>query len=583
MFSDFHQEVLSLLQKNAHEGVGKIPSSLEEALREKSAAGLDAVVRDYHRLLGETSRIEWEWMMSLDEREFKEAELEAYRPKVYRGLPRVYLRDHLERSKVKEPFRNLALLKRGSIDRAIASLYPQKAGKVAILVWVIPDGFGDWIAACEAAQLLKENGHAVELIAVAKKRLPVVGEFSVQWVLYEGEPESAFFSEEIAKNLRKVDLILQIPTYFPGTEKLLDQLRRISSSYSMAKMEFLGEYGYLESSWFHPKSGRRSMGLHALEKGIFVKKMPSAHFGEIEHKTLLQWLFGTEMPGPNEIEHYQNHCRFHLAYLTTPIGGAVYLNALLKMWERDELDIDVCSPDLSWFIRWTEERAGKSSLAAHFGVKRIEIKLPERDYAFQLSEKGKTLRLLAPSQVSGADMKRLMSLSGDWVGVRGDQSFSEAVSAGKPFFYDGRMHARYFMKDLGALAENRLTGHRSALQAFRLMGQTFLWNLPAEDGDWVDETYFQMDEKPDWQDLSLELGACLQDGDAIAGFKKFCRIVTEEHNVAPFITQMVSRALNHRSDPVLFEEEKKLLNLYGNGHISLSTLVKNLKVRMMCL
>ena len=603
--SPFHQEILSFLKSSAEtrekeEGfdlsadpdLQQLHGSLDVALCKASGPlPLDEILKRYQYVFGERGPIhlERQWMSSFSEQEFAELGLSAYFPKIYRGLPRLYHRDNPSRSHIKKNFTQLSDLKRLSIDRALFSLYEKAvlpAGmKVSIFSWIIPDGLGDWVAAQEAAFLLREKLPQLEiqLIFVTPRKLPSVGEFAVREIYYDKEPSLACVSADDLQMLRQSDLILQIPTFFPHSEELWETVQAISSNRSLPIIETIGEYGFLESSWFHPKSRNRSMGLHVLEKGIFIHKSSHCTFAEIEQKNLLNWLFGTETPGPYEIETYQKSRCFYMGYLATPLGGAIYLHSLLKLHERDERDIDLCCPDLGWLIRWIEERRkeGLSPLEDSYGIRDISILAFDQSHVMQLNESGKTVRILCPGSISLSDMRKLFHLSGDWVGVRGNQSFTEAVSAGKAFFYDGRDHARYFMKDLIALAENRLAGHKSALQAFRMLGQAFLWNLPEELGDWVDESHFQRNERLPWLHIAHELGNCLLDPDAIVGYKKFCLIAAEEHSFNDFLWHLVLRALTHHLHPDLRESETRQLNLYLAGKLSFSSFIKNLRVRMM--
>ena len=136
--------------------------------------------------------------------------------------------------------------------------------------------------------------------------------------------------------------------------------------------------------------------------------------------------------------------------------------------------------------------------------------------------------------------------------VRGDQSFSEVVSSNKGFFYEGRQHVRYFLKDLLALAENRIVMHASTLEVLRGMGKAFLHNLPAEQGEWVEETYFQTKEP--LKEIAAKMGLCLRDPDCLVGFKKLNRILVEEHAFNDFLCHLVQRELLLRDHP-----EKRLL------------------------
>lgn len=603
--SPFYQEILSFLKSTAstrekQEGFDSkvdsdllhFHSSIDAALSDSTGPlPMNEIIENYHHLFGERGPIhlEREWMNSFSEKEFADLGLSAYFPRIYRGLPRLYHRDNPARSHIKKNFTNLTDLKKLMVDKAIYSLYDRvrlpRGMKISIFSWIIPDGFGDWVAIQETATVLREKlPHLeIQLFFLTAIKLPEIKHFPTYEIHYYKDPSLSDFSLEVLKLFRDSDLILQIPTFFSKSDELWEMIRSVVSDRPMPAIENIGEYGFLESQWYHPKSHNRSMGLHALEKGIFIRKSPHCSFSEIDQKNLLNWLFATQTPGPIEIEAYKKNRHFYMGYLSTPMGGAVYLHSLLKIHERDEKDIDLCCPDLGWLIRWIDARKKNQLplLEETFGLKEISILAFDQEHRMVFKDTGKVLRVLSPGIISVSDMRKLFYLSGEWVGVRGNQSFTEAVSAGKPFFYDGREHARYFIKDLIALAENRLTGHRLTLQAFRLLGQAFLWNLPEELGDWVDETHYQRQEKMPWFEIATELGNCLKDPDTVAGFKKFSMITAQEHSFNGFLCNLVQRRLYHTIHPYVRESEERQLHLFLVGKISFSALIKKNLIRIM--
>ena len=152
-------------------------------------------------------------------------------------------------------------------------------------------------------------------------------------IYYERDCAVSAIQGEALEILRTSDLVLQLPTFYPFFEELREAVESITFSLPPPKWSSIGEYGFLESKWYHPQSGNRSMGLHFLEKGVMVKPLShqtEASFSQLESHELLQWMFNTGTPGPQEIEQYKNEHHFYLAYLTSPIGGAVYLHALAK-------------------------------------------------------------------------------------------------------------------------------------------------------------------------------------------------------------------------------------------------------------
>ena len=384
------------------------------------------------------------------------------------------------------------------------------------------------------------------------------------WMVpYEGECPVGSIPPEILALLRSSDLIVQMPTYYPHTEELLAVLEKMEAASPMPKIESIGEYGFLESSWFHPKSGRYSMGLHFLEKGILIRKLKQASWSDVKNGQLQQW------------RNSDNH--FYLAYLTTPIGGAIYLHALLKSMENDPKGIDICTPDLSWFIQFAEKqnKSGRSIFEWGMGIGSIEVNFQEQVHTILIAPQGKRVRLLCPGPIEQADFQALLTLSGDFVAVRGDQSLTEAISIGKPFFYDGRDHARYFIKDLVALAENRVGSHPATLTCIRGMGQAFLYNLPLQEGEWVDETFFQ--EKDDWASIALSIGFALQDPDVVSGFQKLGQIASAEYSANSFLCHLVQRALCHRKNGEIEKKEAEELNKFAANGQSFSDLIQNIE------
>jgi len=565
-FSFFHQEVVSFLQ------IGAPPSKLDE------------ILENYRHLIGEPSfiHLDQQWLSSFSQKEFAELQLFDYFPKVYRGLPRLYNRHMPSQSKIKPNFTNLYALKRLTIDQALYSLYSGidilENTRISIVTWVIPDGLGDWSAAIETAKILREKWAKiqVDLLFVTPMNLPSSSEFATTQIFYQNEPSLKDFPFDVLKSLRESDLILQIPTFFPLTKQLLEKIQEMASTKVMPMMKNIGEYGALESSWFHPKSHNVSMGLHALEKGIFVYPTSKPNFAKLEQANLKTWLFGTTEPTPQDIQIYLERHNFHLAYLATPIGGAIYLHSLIKMHEKNVLDIDVCCPNLTWLSKWHEMQTPNHFLHESVKLRAVEIFTPENRCMIKMQESGKVLRIFCPGPLSQTDMKNLFALSHEWVAVRGNQSFSEAVSHNKTFFYDGRHHNKYFMKDLMALAQNHLVSNQSALDAFRWMKEAYLWNLQEDTSEWIEEISFQQMEKMDWFFISQHLGESLQDPETILGFHRVCERIKKEHSFHPFLTHLVQRALCFAKHPSIRQMEALQMNLYLHGRASFSTLVQRL-------
>ncbi len=588
--SPFHTELLGFIQQDVIRqgeelGVSAALDQLQQTLRQALSPSstdqplpLAEIIGNYHYLFGERGQehIEQRLMSSFSPKEFASLGLSAYFPRIARGLPRLYNRDQISQSHIKKNFSHLPTLKKLAVDPAIFSLYHKVAvkGRMALFGWVMNDGLGDYVALWEIAQLLKKRFPQLDLHLVALISAHVCNQvereapFSVHLIPYEKAAKIDLIPEKVLSILRSCDFILQTPTFYLHTEELIGKLQ------PAPHIECLGEYGFLESSWFHPRTGNRSLGLHFLEKGLLTRPISEP---ELKNRELLDLLFKTESPGPVEFEEYFQQHHFYLSYLATPTGGAVYLHALLKLHERDEKTIDLCSPNIHWFLGYAKQQneLGRPLIEGSFAVKQIEIYVYGKRCVIPISEKGKRLRFLCPETLSAADFRRLLSLSGEFVGVRGNQSLSEAISANKAFFYDGREHARYFFKDLLSVAQNRISAHRGTVACFQGMAEAFLHNLPPQTDTWVDETHFQ--EPEEWIETALNIGLSLQNPDTIAGYKKLNRILKEEYSANEYICHLVQRAFCHKERPHLAEWEKEQMDRFGEGEIRLTELVERIR------
>ncbi|MBX7066043.1 MAG: hypothetical protein K1X28_02315 [Parachlamydiales bacterium] len=558
----FYTELLELLSRNcekqfAESGVNPKLKELWEDLPQNSQWPLHEIIERYQHLFVEKEPVHLEKTLleAFPPKDFIELGLTRTYPRVYRGLPRFYLKDHPSTSQIKPNFSGLPSLKRQAAARAIFSLYSKvpARGKVTLFTWVMNDGQGDFIAGGEVYRLLKARLPDVELRFIAfvpeDFQLPMIENAIL--IPYQNDCPISLIPEEGLRCLRDSDLILQLPTYYPETAQLKQALEKMQSDQPMPKFEFVGEYGFVESSRFHPKSGNYSLGLHFLEKGILTRRPCLAGWEDVQNEHLKFWRVKEN--------------RFYLAYLTSPVGGAIYLHSLLKSLENDPADIDLCVPDIGWFIGFYEkqQKEGKSILVWDLGVSTIEVYFQDQRHVVTIQPHGKKLRLLCPGSISQSDFRALLSLSGEWVAVRGNQSFSEAISQGKAFFYDGRDHARNFIKDFAAIAENRIGEFRGTLDCIRGMVQGFLYNIPVQDDIWVDETYFQ--ELEDWPSVALKIGLALQDSDTVAGFRAISKILVEEFSAAPFLCHLVQRALCHRHHSYLEQlEEEQVLRFIKN-------------------
>jgi hypothetical protein len=596
--SPFHAELLDFMRRDC---LGKIAADGfdEDAdpelkafqkslgrLREDEPLLLDEIVEKYQYLFGSRGPLHLEKKLMAA---FHAKDAKVHPIRIYRGLPRLYKRENPAESRVLKAFTHLSQLLFLAAEKEIFQLYAEKdveEAKVSLFSWVMGDGWGDYIAGLESIEILKERFPHLQLswVALFPKHLgsPPVPKLAKTHLIYYDKECSVFsIKGEALEILRTSDLVLQIPTFYPSFDELQNAVENIAFSSLPPKWVSIGEYGFVESKWHHPETGNRSMGLHFLEKGIIIKpqsRQAKPRFSEIESHELLQWMFNTGSPGPEEIEQYKNERHFYLAYLTSSIGGAVYLHALAKAHERDKKGIDICSPDIGWLIGHieTQTRAGFPVLELE-GIS-VELYFQGKVLPLAKAQAGnKTIRIFSPPHLTPSDFHRLIQLSGEFVAIRGNQSFSEVVSANIGFFFDGRAHVRFFLKDLLALAENRIRAHKNTLEVMRGMMKAFLYNIPIGTEEWVEETDFH--EREPWKEIALKIGAALQKPDCLEGFKKMNRIIAEEHSFNDFLCHLVQRELTHRAHPETAAIEEESIRPFREGRIPLPAAIENLKNR----
>src|SRR3990167_3843995 len=186
----FHAELFNFLQQSAKkhlisEGIDAASDNeflqLEKVLKPTSAdvqVPLSEILESYENILVDKRSfpVEGKLIGSFSEREFKKLDL-AY-PKMCRGLPRIYRKGRPSESHIKKSFSHLPTLRRAFIEKALYSLYDQilidSSVKITLFTWVIRDGLGDYMAALEAADILRKRFlmAALEAADILRKCFP---------------------------------------------------------------------------------------------------------------------------------------------------------------------------------------------------------------------------------------------------------------------------------------------------------------------------------------------------------------------------------------------------------------------------
>ena len=574
----FQAELLSFLREDTEKRIlrEELDPATDPKLKQfqtllQEAPAFPELIEQYHALLSgcNTTHLEKELLAAFPQKESG--------MRIYRGLPRLYRIDSPAQSRVKKSFLHLPLLKRLVAEKELFRLYASapisSTARISLLTWVQSEGLDDYLAGFASIELLRKKFPDLELIWIVflpdHFGAPILPQgVKTHPIFYNQEMSVSRVGREALEMLRTSDLVLQIPTFYPAFEPLQKAVGEIDFSRPPPVWSSMGKYGSIDSSQYHPGTKNRSMGLHFLEKGLLIPNMEPSQLGS---QQMLDWLF--EGGALSESGYRKNH-HFYFASLSSPIGGAVYLHALLQAHERDAKGIDLCTPNLHWLIAYIDmqTRLGRPVLEVE-GVA-IEIYFQDKFVPMRCNNATKKVRIFCPETVSPSDMRALLALSEEFIGVSDDQLLSEAVALGKGFFYDGRV-GRSFVKDLLALAENRIGGCRSTLEIFRGMGKVFQYLLAPPNGEWVDESYFQ--ETEEWVKIGERVGKALRDPEVLQGFKKICRIIIEEHSVNDFLCHLVERELYLREHPSIAVVEEESLRHFAQGDCSFQQLLNELK------
>lgn len=493
-------------------------------------------------------------------------------PHIVKKFPRWYLKEDSSVSLLKNEFQDLSLLKRRLLDKAIWSLYGSRevTGKIVLVSWVVPGGFGDYYAAIESIRTLHKQMPNVEIHLVA---VLGIGEtfssafdagISMHQVFYESEttcPSHIIWPQEVVELFATADFILQIPVYFPPLFAALDMALPMRPS---CAVDLVREYGFIASRWLSPPPLAKSMGIHPLEMGIFIKELS---FSKKAFTSLMDRL---------QIACGEKESRAFFGYLVTEEGCIAFLYALLTYMSEDTKDIDLYVHQMAvYLMQWEKMREdlemfGISELIFHSLSKSLTVPLRGK-------KRRKRLRIIHTGAMSHEEFQSLLLYSEDFVACRGNQSFSEIVSAGKIFFYDGLLHTADFLKDLVALCNACLPEYPKTGEYLRLFLSNMAHFWKEDRREWVEEEYFEYPNDLTPKQVGKRMGTLLKDPETKMGIHKLNLLLKERHNVACHLTAMVKRALVVQRYPLLAQREEKLILDFIEEKKSFSSMIVELR------
>ncbi len=556
---ELHLFIEKELQKS-HPLEGVSQPSKKKCLLALEKKDLTSSLETYHEFLKERSCLQLEKLLEEDFSvdEFEKCSLPSrVIPHFYQKLPRNKNTHSSSVDEIKKNHAHFPSLKRHCIDKALLYFYenlPIPTGKkVVLFTWVMSDGIGDYVAQYEASQILKKALPGVDFYTIsllsssARKQILLFSEKSYH-IYYKSEEDLHFssFPQEVIHLLKDSDLVLQIPTFYPHWNDLVKEC-------SGGSFETLGEYGFVNSHWAHPSASKmRCMGLHFLEKGIFIKDMPANPFDHIP--TRLHSLLFKD----GSVQEYLEKNIFVFAYLVSFPGTHVFLHLFLSYFDSQEKDLNLGVTNLRWFLDLIKKEIFPFS---EYRIKEIIFSLDGQEYSQVIGSSGKKLRIIDLSPLSLEESQILCSISEEIMACRGDQSFSEAISANKLYFYDPPAHARPFLQDLLELAKNVVSDFPSSLSFLK----GFL-EIGEQENDLVR-----------CKKLGKSLGKLLQKEKTKKGIYKLSQIIQEKYSINPLLPGLVKQALLHRSNPKIKEEEEYWTQKLLSQEVSLSVCLQKIQ------
>lgn len=414
-------------------------------------------------------------------------------------------------------------LARSAIDKLLLSRWsdytPARESIVTLFTWVIPSGLGDFAMQLYVADLIHKA-----LPNVTLQLITILEEGSTGWdvsklpytceIVRYRHPHLPNFSDNISEKIANSALVLQLPTYYPRFEDVL--------AIKGPRITSIGEYSFLDSPHFHPRSGNRTMGLHPFEMGIMtLDPIPKA----------------LKDPG----------CFF--AYLITERGASIYLHTLLAFTKELHNTISLYTTSLTRLLPILE----KEDLSGYH-LKEITIIDDGKTCSKPIESEGRRLVIRSVKNKTPIEIRQIMAHCHPFMACRGDGSFTEALSVEATFFYDFLPHARPFLRNLLKLAQRDLMAYPTLEEYLTLM----------------------MDETPEPpKTRGAKLAGILLDPTLRKGMLKLKELIYERHSCSDHLINLVKQEIAYHKNPKLELEQNNRIEALQSGKVSLGEILKS--------
>ncbi len=299
--------------------------------------------------------------------------------------------------------------------------------KLIFFTWVIPSGLGDLAMQIHISSMIHEKNKdlKIELISLVEEKTPLpkgLHSFLPHHILRYSHPHPPVFPPSILTLLKEAFSIIEIPTAYFDFIHFKEMITKDNPHPPVISR--IGQYGFIDTPEYNPATKQRSMGLYFLEKGIItLEKIPS----KVRDKNT------------------------YFAYLITENGIITYFLSILLSRLNDVEPLTIKTPSLGKILPVLQ----KIDFGA-YNVSSLTIEDTDHKTVLSFNTKGKKIHIIQLCGLTPREIQHLMATSHPFVGVRGDGSFTEALSTDALFFYDGLDHALPFLTDLSLIALKEL-------------------------------------------------------------------------------------------------------------------------------
>lgn len=495
--------------------------------------------------LVQQSLMEQHLLEIFNEKDFISLNLPAYTyPCILQGLPRDLDINSQNFLQLKAGFSDLNVLKTRIIDKPLLHLFHEKSSTadelIIFITYVVPGGFGDFFSQRHLKKILKERfvniqTHAFIFLesSYCKKVTPLKDETIIPFSSQESLHPN-YFDRSILSILKKAFLVFEIPTPYPYRQELQNLLPSSTFFFS------IGEYGYIQSQTYQPLSAARCLGLHFLEYGLFIDEVKTTSIDRLSRQDLLSYLLGST----SRSCYFESH-DLYFSYLATDYGAIFYFYLIIHLSLDSHKTIDLVCIDIGPYLKIIEQDLENLK---SLPIKTLEIFYKNNRSIINISGQGLNVRIVHTDHLPHQDFQILLQASQEPVGIRGNLSFSEALSLKKLFFYDPLSHNYPLYYELLSLAKI----HNE---------KVFMWMQLFKP---------QLDPKK----AAMKGALLLKEKKMKESFKDLCCFILQNLKAEEHMINIVHKALFENKVPVIKKKEQDLTALFLEEKISFSMLIQ---------